>query len=182
MIYWTQKGESNTQDTINAAVKRMQELNIRHVVVASNSGSTALKLDGYGLEVVCVTHHVGFSAPGIDEMSKGSRKELEGKGFKLLTTTHLLAGVDRAIRNKFQGVYPAEIIASALRILGQGYKVCVEISSMALDAGLIPHGAEIMTIGGSGKGADTACVVLPAHSNHFFDTQVKEIICMPREK
>jgi hypothetical protein len=52
---------------------------------------------------------------------------------------------------------------------------------MALDAGLIPHGEEIIAIGGSSKGADTAVVITPAHSNHFFDTKVKEIICKPRE-
>jgi hypothetical protein len=69
----------------------------------------------------------------------------------------------------------------SLRILGQGFKVCVEISSMALDAGLIPYGIEVITVGGTGRGADTATVVLPAHSNQFFETKVKEIICKPRE-
>jgi hypothetical protein len=93
-----------------------------------------------------------------------------------------LAGVDRAVRLKFGGLYPAEIIAAALRMLGQGVKVCVEIAGMALDAGLIPYGEEIISVAGTGRGADTACVILPAHSNNFFETKVKEIICMPREK
>jgi uncharacterized protein len=97
-----------------------------------------------------------------------------------LTTTHLLSGVDRALRNKFEGIYPAEIIASTLRMFGQGLKVCVEISVMALDAGLIPYGEEIITVGGTGRGADTAAVIVPAHSIKFFDTKIKEIICMPR--
>ncbi|NLY83165.1 MAG: hypothetical protein GX084_00915, partial [Acholeplasmataceae bacterium] len=52
---------------------------------------------------------------------------------------------------------------------------------MALDAGLIPYGREIIAVGGSGRGADTAVIIVPAHSNHFFDTRVKEIICKPRE-
>ena len=94
----------------------------------------------------------------------------------------LLAGVDRALRTKFQGVYPSEIVASALRMFGQGVKVCVEISVMALDAGLVPYGEEIVAVAGSGTGADTSCVIVPAHSNNFFDTVIKEIICMPREK
>lgn len=181
MDYWSEKGSVNTEATVEAALKRAKELSVSHVVVASNSGKTAGLFVGQEVEVICVTHHVGFSGPGIDEMDPQVRKGLEEKGVKLLTTTHLLAGVDRSLRNKFGGVYPAEIAASTLRMLGQGVKVCVEISVMALDAGLITYGEEIVAVGGSGRGADAACVILPAHSNDFFDTKVKEIICMPRE-
>ncbi len=99
----------------------------------------------------------------------------------MLITTHLMAGLDRACRIKFGGVYPAEIIASALRIFGQGVKVCVEVAGMVLDAGLIPYGEEVVAIAGSGTGVDTAILILPAHSNNFFDTKVKEIICKPRD-
>lgn len=182
MVYWEKKGPANTEQTVEAALKRAAELGIKHVVVASNSGATAEAFLDKGLEVVCVTHHVGFSNPGEDEMPPEARQKLQERGAKVLTTTHLLAGVDRSLRFKFQGVYPAEIISSALRILGQGVKVCVEISVMALDAGCIPYNEEILAVAGSGRGADTACIILPAHSNYFFDTAVKEIICKPRGK
>lgn len=98
-----------------------------------------------------------------------------------MTTTHLMAGIDRACRNKFGGIYPSEIAANTLRMLGQGLKVCVEIGCMALDGGMIPHGMDILSVGGTGQGLDTAVVLLPAHSQNFFDTKVKEIICKPRE-
>lgn len=179
-MHWAKKGPENTDLTIQEALKRASELNIQHIVVASSTGATAEKLAGCGHNVVCVSYHVGFDRPGIRRMSKETERELNEKGIKVLFTTHLLAGVDRAIRNKFGGVYPAEIMAQTLRMLGHGLKVCVEIAGMALDAGLIPHGKEIIAIGGSGKGADTAAVIEPAHSNHFFDTKVKEIICKPR--
>ena len=112
-------------------------------------------------------------------MPESDRKELLEQGVKILTTTHVLAGGDRACRNKFGGIYPAEIIASALRMLGQGVKVCVEISIMALDAGLIPYGQRIVAVGGTHSGADTAAVILPAHSNSVFDLKVEEILCKP---
>jgi uncharacterized protein len=181
-MYWPDKGAACTDGTVEAALKRARELGTARIVVASNSGATAERFLNQGLEVICVTHHVGFAAPGEDEMSAETRQKLHQEGVRVLTTTHLLAGVDRALRFKFQGLYPAEIIASALRLLGQGVKVCVEVSVMALDAGLIPYGEEIIAVAGSGRGADTACVILPAHSSQFFDTAVKEIICMPREK
>jgi len=182
MIYWTEKGKGNTENTVNAVLDRAKELGIKHIVVASNSGTTAELFIGKGLEVACITHQVGFKEPGDDEMDPEERKSLQEKGIKILTTTHLLAGIDRALRFKFEGIYPAEIVASALRMLGQGFKVTVEISVMALDAGLIPYGEEIISVAGTGRGADTAIVVAPAHSSQFFDTKVKEIICMPREK
>lgn len=179
-MHWDKKGPDNTAGTIKLALARAAELDIRHIVVASSTGETAKQLAGCGLAVVCVSYHVGFDGPGARRMSEATLDELNAAGIKVLFTTHLLAGVDRAIRNKFGGVYPSEIMAQTLRMLGQGVKVCVEISGMALDAGLIPYGQEVIAIGGSGKGCDTAAVVVPAHSNHFFDTKVKEIICKPR--
>ncbi len=181
-MYWDKPGPQNTMDTINLAVTRGHELGIKHMVVASCSGTTALELVNQGFEITCVTHHVGFAEPGQDEMSPENRQKLADLGIKVLTTTHLLAGVDRAVRNHFGGVYPAEIIAQTLRMFGQGVKVGIEIACMAKDAGMIPHEAEVISIAGSARGADSAIVVLPAHSNNFFETQVREIICMPRTK
>jgi len=180
-VYWPVKGPVNTERTVDLALQRARELDIGHVVVASNRGRTAKLLVDKGVRVVCVTHHVGFVGPGQDEMPAEARQELQDAGVRVLTTTHLLAGVDRGVRNLFGGVYPAEIIAQSLRLLGQGVKVCVEVAVMALDAGLIPAGAEVVAVAGTGSGADTAVVIVPAHANHFFDTRVKEIICKPRE-
>ncbi len=180
-MYWGKKGSDNTDATVSLVLARASELSVDHIVVASCSGYTAAKFIGCPRKVVCVTHHVGFSGPGRDEMDASAREKLRQAGIVVLTTTHLLAGVDRALRNKFGGVYPAEIMAQTLRIFGQGLKVCVEIAVMALDAGLIPHGKDVIAVGGTGMGADTAAVIMPAHSNNFFDTKVREIICKPRE-
>ena len=181
-MLWGKRGSENTGGTARAALKRANELGLNNIIVASNTGSTAQYFLDKGLSITCVTHHSGFKNPGENEMKKEMRDKLAAQGVGILTTTHLLAGVDRALRLKFGGIYPAEIIASSLRILGQGMKVCVEIACMALDAGLIPYGEEVISVAGSVHGADTACVIVPAHSHQFFDTVIKEIICMPREK
>lgn len=181
-MLWKKKGPENTGVTARAALKKATDLDIKNIIVASNTGKTAQYFVDKGFFITCVTHHSGFKTPGENEMKREMREQLSAKGVQILTTTHLLAGVDRAARLKFGGVYPAEIIASSLRILGQGIKVCVEIACMALDAGLIPYGEEVISVAGSVHGADTACVIVPAHSHQFFDTIIKEIICMPREK
>ena len=65
-------------------------------------------------------------------------------------------------------------------MFSQGTKVAVEIAVMALDAGLIPFGEPVIAVGGSGRGADTAVVLTPAHAKAIFDTEILEIICKPR--
>jgi len=183
-MFWDKAGSHNTENTIKLALDRAAATNISHLVIASCTGDSARKLVtcGFGRKLVCVTHHFGFANPGENEMDPQVREDLIAQGVKVLTTTHFFAGADRALRMHFGGVYPAEIMAQTLRIFGQGIKVAVEISIMALDAGLIPYGEEIIAIGGTAEGVDAAIVVVPAHSRNFFDTQVREIICMPREK
>ena len=100
----------------------------------------------------------------------------------MYTGTHFFGGVGRAVRLKFGGLEVDELVAHTLRIFGQGIKVTVEIAIMALDAGLIPHGKEIIVIGGAGQGADTAVVCLPSHGKEFFSFEIREIICKPRHK
>jgi len=73
-----------------------------------------------------------------------------------------------------------DVVAMTLRMFGQGMKVACEIAAMAADAGLVRTDEEIITIGGTGRGADTAVVVQPACTHRFFGLKVKEIICKPR--
>ena len=181
-MYFKEPGPVNTVDTIKAALAAAREHGIKYIVIASNSGASVNKLwaeDTAGINVVAVTHHVGFSGPGADEMSADTRASLREKGIPVYTGTHLLAGVDRGVRNHFGGVYPAEIIAQTLRMFGQGVKVAVEIAVMALDAGLIPYGEDIISIGGTASGSDAAIIIRPEHANHFYDTVIREIIAMP---
>lgn len=182
-MLWDKPGKQNTAATVEQALQAAHQQGIRHLVVASNTGETArqvLDADTEGLRIICVTHHVGFKEPGFDEMSAETRAYLKDRGVEVLTTTHVLAGIDRTIRYQFGGLWPPEIVAYALRMFGQGVKVCVEIAVMALDAGLIPYGENIIAIGGTGRGADTAAVIRPAHSNNLFETRVIEVICRPR--
>lgn len=180
MEQFERHGRDNTEAAIGLAVKRAQELGITTLVVASNSGGTAELCLGHGLEVVCVTHHVGYAGPGVDEMMPEKRAALAEKGVKILTTTHLFAGIDRALRIQAGGLYPGEIVGHTLRMFGQGVKVGVECSVMALDAGLIEYGKRVVALGGTGRGTDSAIVLTPEHSNQFFGTKIHEIICKPR--
>lgn len=178
-MYWKSAGPAHTEKTVELALQKAKEYGIDTIVVASCSGKTAELAAGKAKNVVCVTHVDGFAKPGTNEMTVEARTKLTEKGVKLLTTTHVLSGAERGISKKFSGAYPVEIIAHTLRMLGQGTKVCVEIAVMALDAGLIPYGENVIAVGGTGKGVDTAVVIRPAHASAIFDTQIAEIICKP---
>jgi len=182
MLTWDQPGPENTKATAELAIQRAKELGIKHLVVASNTGFALKHYYDQEFNLVGVTHMVGFAGPGVDEAGEDMRREWAAKGLKILTTTHLLGGLDRGVMNAFQGAYPTQMIAQTLRMFGQGVKVATEISVMALDAGLIPHGEDIIAVGGTGEGSDSAIVICPEHSNYFFKTQIREVICMPRQK
>ena len=96
------------------------------------------------------------------------------------TATHALSGAERGIVNKYGGVTPAILMADTLKMLGQGMKVGVEISLMAMDNGAVPYGEEILAVGGCGHGADYVISLIPGHSNNLFETKVIDIICKPR--
>ena len=106
--------------------------------------------------------------------------QLREGGARILTVSHALSGVARSISKKFGGTSTTEMIAHTLRLFGQGMKVCVEIAVMAADTGAIQSGSDVICVGGSGRGADTAVVLRSAHMNAFFDTKVREILCWPK--
>ncbi len=185
IVYFDKPGQQNTDDVINAVKKRLVESGIKHVVVASNSGDTALKLweaiKDCDVKIISVAQHAGWKEGDDISITPERRKELEEKGVSVLIASHALSGVGRSITNKFGGVSHVEIIAHTLRRIGQGIKVCAEISIMAADGSLIPTDKEIIAIGGSGKGADASVVMKAAHMNNFFDLEIREIIAMPRK-
>ncbi len=182
--YFDAPGIQNTDHVIQVAKNRIQELGIQHVVVASTSGATALKaweaFRDIDVSIVCVGEHYGFWGGDEQRFSEDTRKDLESKGVKIFIGSHALSGVGRSITNKFKGISHTEIIAYTLRQFGEGLKVCVEISIMAADAGLVPTDREIIAIAGTSKGADTAIVLKPAHMNNYFDLRIREIIAKPR--
>ncbi|MCC6028379.1 MAG: hypothetical protein LM574_07360 [Archaeoglobus sp.] len=185
IFYFEKPGPQNTEITLKLAFERARELGIKYVVVASSYGETAKRalefLNG-DIKLVVVTYHTGFIEEGKNTMDAETEHFLRSRGVTIVRQSHVLSGIERSISRKLGGVSRVEAIAEALRSLfGHGLKVCVEIAIMAADSGAIPI-TEVISIGGRARGADTAVVIRPAHMNNFFDAQIKEIICMPREK
>lgn len=180
-MYFQQAGGRNTQNAIELAVQRAQELGIREIVVPSNNGATAnslLDAAKGALDVIVVTSHAGFSGPFEKIMSDEVMAGLTARGAKVVRGAHALSGVERSLSQKYGGVYPVLMIADTLRMFGQGTKVAVEITVMAADAGAL-SGNKVIALGGTHDGVDTALVLTPAHMNNFFDLQIHGVICKP---
>jgi len=180
-MYFEKCGKVNTKTAVELAINAAIDAGINYIVVASNEGETAELFRSCGVNVIVVTHVNGFKEAGIQEMPVETRTKLEGYGFKVYTSSHVLSGAERSLSSKFGGISPIEIMAQSLKMFGQGVKVCVEISTMALDAGIIPYGEDIIAVAGSGRGADTAVIIKPAHSATILETKIKEIVCKPRQ-
>ena len=181
-VYFETPGKQNTESVLELVKNYAQAEGVRNIVVASTTGETGVKASKVfrGFNVVVVSHHVGFQETGVWELKEENRRKILENGAKILTATHALSGVERAVRKKFGTIMPLELVAHTLRLFGEGTKVCVEITIMAADAGLIPVDREVIAIGGTGRGADTALVIKPATASRFFNLEIREIIAKPR--
>ena len=184
MKVFEKPGPANTTEACRIAVERAMQVKAT-IVSATTDGDAGAELCkvakemGYQGKIVIVTHAYGSKEPGKNALKDEHRESMLSHGAQLVTAAHTLSGAERAMSTKFQGAYPVEIIAHSLRMLSQGIKVVVEIGSMALDAGAIEYGSEIVCMGGTGHGSDTAVVMTPAHANRIFETNIHEVLCMP---
>jgi hypothetical protein len=181
-IYFEKPGRENTARTLEAARERADHLELETALVASTTGATGAKAVAIFQEqqVVVVSHSTGFREPNIQELMPEYRATIEAGGGKILTCQHAFGGVNRGVRKKMGTYLTDEIIAYTLRTFGQGTKVCLEIALMAADAGLVRVGEPCVAVAGTGRGADTALVLIPSNAQTFFDLEVMEILAKPR--
>ncbi len=181
-IYFEKPGAVNTDETLRFAKERADELHIRNVVVASSTGTTGAKASEIfkNHNLIIVTHVTGFKEPNLQRFTSENRVTAEKNGAKMVTAAHAFGTLGRAINNKFNTIQVDEIIAHVLRLFGAGVKVACEITCMATDSGLIRANEDVIAIGGTGGGADTAILVRSANTHNFFDMKIREIICKPR--
>ncbi len=177
-------GNQNTSHCVEMVAKHVKEHGRKHVVVASTSGKTAMAfykaLARTGVNLVVVTHSVGFKEPGHDEFDPEIRKQLRKSRIPVHTGTILTHSLEKSLMDSFRGIYPGYLIANTLRCFGEGTKVALEIVMEACDAGLIPEGQEVLGIGGTYRGSDTVLLIRSKPSKRFLEMDVLEIIARPR--
>lgn len=180
-VYFKEAGTANTDTLLETVKKYVEAEKIKDIVVASTTGNTGAKTAKLfqDCNVTVVAHSHGFKEPGKSELDETFKREILKAGAKIFVGTHALSSAERAVRKDFGTIQTLELMANVLRRMGEGTKVCVEITLMAADAGSIPVDKDIVAIGGTGRGADTALRICPANTARFFDLKIREIIAKP---
>ena len=186
IYYFEKKGTQNTDKVLEIVKKVADEKGITDIILASTSGATAVKamkvIDPKKYNLVAVTHASGFVKGKHQELLDEHKKVLLENNVKLVTGVHALSGIGRSYKADIKPPFWSftDLIGRTFRsILGDGFKVCIEVCVMAADAGLITPEKDAICIGGRATGADTALILKPAYTSNFLDLKIKEIICKP---
>ena len=171
VVYFIDPGSQNTEEVIGSVKRRIRKGDLNKVIVASTSGETGAKfakeLKGSAM-VITVSH---------EEMKAVHKRQITEHGGKAFDKTHLALdaeGMDD-VRKSFYS-------------FGQGFKVAVEVILIAADKGELDLYEDVLGVGGTGNGADTAIVARATTSREIFSEddgkklEIREIVAMPMKK
>ncbi len=169
--YFLNPGSQNSEKVIETVKNRIEGGGIGTVVVASTSGETGVKFAKAlkGVTTVVVISH--------EEMKPSFKLQIGEYGGKAVDKTHLplhAKGMDGARKSFYT--------------LGQGFKVAVEVILIAADQGKIDLYSDVLGVGGTGRGADTAIIARASKSKDIFvkdkdkKLEIREILAMPLKK
>jgi hypothetical protein len=181
ITYFEKPGKDNTRQTLNIAKARAKELGIGDIVIASTHGYSALQaaeaFDDTNIRITAVSISPTFDDMGW-KMTDHERARIEKAGVTVLTGLHALA--DGVAEGFFGEHTTGTVVCDTLRFFCQGMKVAVEISIMAAEAGIVTPSTEIISMGGTDEGVDTAIVAIPAFARKIKEYRVLEVLCKPR--
>lgn len=185
--YFDTHGEMNTDKTLDLAKSRAEELEIEKIVIASETGLSAIKAMDVFIDkiVVVVSSAAGTEVPGtpIGGLRIGLPDEeilnkLRERG------AHIVRGTDPFwnISAHTNHVDTGKLGMKFYDVICSGIHVCMSTVLEATDAGYLTRGEEVIALAGSWVGLDTAIVAKASNSVDFFDVfEVNEIICKPRK-
>jgi hypothetical protein len=192
-VYFERPGEHNTARVVQAVTERLVEGDIGTVVVASTGGQTTLALAEVlkrqeGITLIHMGHGArvrewGAAYPTLQPEVK---RELEERGVVVADRVSYVFHNSVLEFSRWQVPAAEEIVRDTLYALGQGFKVAVEVALMAVAHGFLEPYTEVIAVGGTERGADTAIVVRATYPNHVLSDdpdkrlRVREILCMPR--
>ncbi len=193
VYYFDEAGEGNTRSVIDAVSQRLEAGGIKKVIVASTSGETALKfarkLKGKA-ELICVSQ-APYRREWDEEwpcLKQRFTQEMERLGVAIVDRAPYVFHNSVLEAAPWSDVFPERLVKETLYCFGQGLKVAVEVVLMAVSCGYVTPYEDVIGIGGSGKGADTAIVLRATYPACLFDKdptkklEIKEIIAMPISK
>jgi hypothetical protein len=185
-VYFGVHGEINTRKVIELANKRAKQLGINKVVVASETGLSALEtikvFDPYDVIVVSSAASTKVENTVIGDLKIGIPdqeiyEELLKKGAKVMRGTDPFWGL--AAHSPV--LDPGKLGMMFYKAISNGFHVCITAVLMATDHGYLEKGVEVIALAGSWVGLDTAIIARACNTVDFFNEfEVLELICKPR--
>ncbi|MDH5439627.1 MAG: hypothetical protein OEY31_03390 [Candidatus Bathyarchaeota archaeon] len=191
--YFEEPGEQNTDDVIEAVKKRLSTTGIKHVVVASTRGKTAVKFAkalGNQVGLICVSEPQYIREWGSEWpiMDPAYKKRLEELGVTVLHKAPYVFHSSVLEDSKWSQVTPETLMREVFYTMGQGFKVAVEVVLTAVACGVLEPYQDVIGVGGTSRGADTALVLRATYPATVLSKdsskrlEIREIIAMPRNK
>ena len=175
--YFENPGKENTARVLELVAEKARARDVKKVVLASTTGKTAVKardaFQNEDFELVVVPHQYGFRGKP-SAFPEDLAESLEEDGVTVHWGTMLFH-----TRELYKSGTPGAL-AQILRCFCQGMKVCFEITYMAADGGCVAAGEQVIAVGGTRSGADTAVYATASTSQAPGDLNIHEILCMPR--
>lgn len=172
----------DTPEVLKEVRNFVEERDIEDVVVASTSGETGVKVaeifEDIDVNLVIVGHCTGFDEENRQEMKDENIERIEELGGGVLIGTMISHNINIAIKEK-AGFSSHDMFSDVLRLFGQGTKVALEDVLMACDAGLVDSGKDVVSVAGTGDGADTGLLIRSANSMNLFDSRIREVVLKP---
>ena len=193
VYYFEEPGEGNTRLVIEAVSQRLEAGGVNTVVVASTYGETAVKfareLKGKA-EVICVSEAPYRRERGEDWpcLKQEFRQKLERLGVTIIDRAPEIFHHSVLEAARWPSVFPERLVRETLYCFGQGMKVAVEVVLIAVSCGYVSPYQDVIGVGGSGSGADTAILLRATYPACLFDKdpakrlEIKEVIAMPISK
>lgn len=118
------------------------------------------------------------------EIDAGTRTALEESGVSIVRGTIPFFGPSFSMRLHMNHTNSLDVVAKTLELISTGTLVCLESVLMAVDAGSIPEGEEVMALAGTERGLDTAWTIRSSSSATLFHPQKGarfiELLAKPR--
>ena len=160
MTYFETAGKENIDKTLELVKRLVEELGIKHVIVASITGFTAEKVFEIFKDMDVTLTVVGTER---SRFSSDLQRKLGDKGINVCFSREVSYD------------YP-DLVKLAFRRFSQGVKVAVEVAMIAAQKGFVSTEEDVICVGKW----DTALIIKPAASDNFSELKVRELICMPR--
>jgi hypothetical protein len=193
VYYFDEPGEENTQWVVEAVSQRLEVGGIRTVIVASTSGETAVAFARSlkcKAELICVSEAPYRREWGEEWpcLKQEFRQELEGLGATIIDKAPYVFHSSVLEVARWPGAFPERLVKETLYSFGQGLKVAVEVALIGVSCGYVTPYEDVIGVGGSSNGADTAIVLRATYPASLFDKdpakrlEIREIIAMPISK